>query len=108
MASNTPSKIGVGLILLVVLIAVLIGVVFYYRKKYHKEKDHQLPTVSYKSEPTTLVGHDEIVEPHREFENRLYSHPVEMSEEERQLERLKIGGKLSELEDNSTSNTSSL
>jgi hypothetical protein len=92
LAGSNKTKIGFGVIAMAFVIAVLAGIVFYYRKKYRKEKDPKLPSVTYQpTQPTAIF--QEVVEPHREFQNPLFTRPVEMSQEEMQLEKLKIGGK---------------
>uniref|UniRef100_A0AC34G7V8 EGF-like domain-containing protein n=1 Tax=Panagrolaimus sp. ES5 TaxID=591445 RepID=A0AC34G7V8_9BILA len=102
--NNNKSKIGFGVIGLLLLVAILSGVVFYYRKKYQKEKDPALPTVSFKSEPPTNTVFQNVIEPHREFQNPLYSRPIEPSEEEKELEKLKIDGKKQMFDDQNSSN----
>uniref|UniRef100_A0A914Z1T6 EMI domain-containing protein n=1 Tax=Panagrolaimus superbus TaxID=310955 RepID=A0A914Z1T6_9BILA len=92
LASSNRTKIGFGVIAMAFVIAVLAGVVFYYRKKYRKQKDPKLPTVTYQpTQPTAIF--QEVAEPHQEFQNPLFTRPVEMSQEEMQLEKFKIGGK---------------
>jgi hypothetical protein len=83
MSSN--NKIGLGVIIMALSIIALAVIVFYYRKKYLKEKDPKLPTVSYKTQPTAAIP-----EPTSEFQNPLFSRPLTAHEKE--LEKYKIGG----------------
>ncbi|KAE9547511.1 hypothetical protein FO519_009277 [Halicephalobus sp. NKZ332] len=89
--TDNKSTIGAGVIILLVLLGITVCGVLYYRKKYHKEKDPELPTVTYHPEEKSA---DVIpVEPHREFQNPLFTRAPQLSEEEKQLEKLKIGTK---------------
>lgn len=45
--SNTGTTVGAAVLMLILVSACLLGAVLYYRRKYHKEKDPDLPTVTY-------------------------------------------------------------
>jgi hypothetical protein len=101
-SNNNKSKIGFGIIGLIILVAILSGVVLYYRKKYQKEKCPDLPTVSFrKTEPTnnTTFG---IEEPDRQFQNPLYARPL--TQQEQELEKYKIGSKTDTSDNHDSSN----
>lgn len=82
------------------MLAITLCGVLYYRKKYHKEKDPELPTVTYQPEPKTMSPAP--VEAHREFQNPLFTKAPQLSEEEKQLEKLKVGTKQSYFTNTST------
>ena len=99
--TDNKTTIGAGVILLLVLLGITLGGVLYYRKKYHKEKDPELPTVTYHPEPKSMDS-GIAVEPHREFQNPLFTKAPQLSEEEKQLEKLKVGAKQSYFANTST------
>lgn len=90
--SSIASYVWTALLLLLLCSATLIAFVIYYRRKYQKERDPPLPTVSFHPRSngtdknnsvdndygTTNLGKGgagTIVEPKIEFENRLFEEP---------------------------------
>uniref|UniRef100_A0A0N4ZMB4 EGF-like domain-containing protein n=1 Tax=Parastrongyloides trichosuri TaxID=131310 RepID=A0A0N4ZMB4_PARTI len=78
--SKFKKAFGYGFISLIVAVSLLVALVVYYRRKYQKEKDPELPTVVYHDTKGKDENDDES---NMEFKNPLYNHQNLIEETEK-------------------------